>query len=396
MNYILTCNAGSSSLKVKAYGVSGQKLTLALTMAVENIGQKTAQCYYAEHPKGGGKQFAIDVADHHAALKHIATNLQQRINATDTILAIGHRVVHGGQSYQKATIVSDRLLDDLGALQDLDPDHMPAALRCIEMLRESYPAATHVACFDTAFFTSLPPIAQRLPLPRKYHDLGLRRYGFHGLSYAYLLQDFAHIEGRTASHGRIIMAHLGSGASLCAVKDAKPIDTTMGFSPSGGIPMSTRSGDIDPGVVWFLHRKAGQSPQQFNTMANKESGLLGVSGDTGDMRVLLERQKTSPSAAQAVELFCYHTSKAIGALSATLGGLDSLIFSGGIGERSAEVRKRICANLEYLGIEIDVTRNSVSERLISRDGSPAGVHVIPTDESYMIANEVKHILQGGR
>lgn len=394
MPYVLTFNAGSSSLKVSLFDT--KKLTAPVaTGTIENIGQGQAVFIQKQTKASAEQTHKIPATNHAEATAHIQKWLVTLMKDVREVSGIGHRIVHGGPHYFKPVIISQKVLDDLKALSDLDPDHMPAALASLEALENAFPLATHVACFDTAFFHELPTVAQRLPIPRKFHDLGARRYGFHGLSYEFLLRDFAKNEGEAAAHGRIIMAHMGSGVSLCAIKNKKPLETTMGFTPAGGIPMSTRSGDLDPGIVNFLHRSIGQSPSQFAHMANTESGLLGVSGRTAEMYYLLQHQKTDPHAAEAVELFSYHAAKAIGSLSAVLGGVDSLVFSGGIGERSAEVRQRICANLSYLGIELDSKRNEKNNRLISRDGSPAGVHIIPTNEALLIATQTIQTIQGG-
>lgn len=393
MSYILTFNAGSSSLKLGLYQ-STDDLQLVAQATVENIGHAPAS-FWSMVPSGEQTPaVSITARTHDEAMRYLEKWLHQYITSPQDILAVGHRIVHGGSLYYRATLISSRVLSDLNDLRDIDPDHMPAALESIAALQSSYPHAPHIACFDTAFYRDLPPVAQRLPLPRSLHDKGLRRYGFHGLSYGYLLHDFYTHEGSVAARGRIVMAHLGSGSSLCAIKNGKPVDTTMGFTPAGGIPMSTRSGDIDPGVMWYLHRTIGQSPEQFNTMVNTQSGLLGVSGKTADMRELLRLQGDNSHAAEAIELYCYSITKAIGALSASVGGLDSLIFSGGIGERSAEIRERICQNFDYLGIRLNPARNTANERLISEDGAPVGVHVIPTDESQMIASETYRVILG--
>ena len=238
----------------------------------------------------------------------------------------------------------------------------------------------------------MPAVAKLLPIPRRFDALGIRRYGFHGLSYSFLMQELARVAGAEASLGRVILAHLGNGASLAAVRDGKSIDTSMGFTPASGLPMGTRSGDLDPGVAWYLMDAGKLTPAEFSHLVNHESGLIGISETSSDMRDLLQRQTSDPRAALAVELFCYQTRKWIGAFAAVLGGCDTLVFSGGIGENAGEVRTRVCHGLEFLGIELDRARNAVNSPLISSDASRVAVRVISTDEETMIAREVARIL----
>jgi acetate kinase len=252
-----------------------------------------------------------------------------------------------------------------------------------------------VACFDTAFHHALPRVAQLLPIPRRYEALGVRRYGFHGLSYAFLMEELARQAGAEAAQGRVILAHLGNGASLAAVREGKPVDTSMGFTPAAGVPMSTRSGDLDPGLVWYLARTEEMDAQQFNDMVNSRSGLLGISETSSDMRDLLQREAQDVRAAEAVALFCYQVRKWTGAFAAALGGLDTLVFSGGIGENAPIVRARICAGLEFLGIELDEKRNAANEGVISAAAGRVAVRVIRTDEELTIARSVCRVLRLG-
>ncbi len=377
MAYIVTVNAGSSSVKIALFDGSGHLLHMA---AIENIGQSATVLKQA-----GLDDKKITVKDHVAAMRYLLAWLDEQAGPAN-ISAVGHRIVHGADIFTEPTLVSDKVIKKLQTLEPLDPDHLPYALACLKETRKHFKDAPQVLCFDTAFYKDLPRTARQLALPRKYEKMGLKRYGFHGLSYQYLLKDFAKQEGSTAARGKVIMAHLGSGVSLCATKDGKPIDMTMGFTPASGVVMSTRSGDLDPGVIWFLHQKTNMGPRQFNHLVNKQSGLLGVSGRSADMLTLLNNQDTDPNAKEAIDLFCYQIAKQIGALSTTLGGINSLIFTGGIGERSAEIRRRICHNLSFLGIYVDSNRNHRNARLISPDGAPVGVHVIHTNEEAMIAN----------
>jgi acetate kinase len=250
-----------------------------------------------------------------------------------------------------------------------------------------------VACFDTAFHRTMPRVAKLLPIPRRFDKAGIQRYGFHGLSYTYLMEELTRLAGEKAAKGRVILAHLGNGASMTAVKDGQSIDTSMGLTPAGGLPMSTRAGDLDPGVAWFLMRTEKLTPKQFNNLVNKKSGLLGVSETSPDMRDLLQQQASDPRAAEAVELFCYQAQKWVGAFSAALGGLDTLVFSGGIGENAGEVRARICKGLEFLGIELDDAANNTNAEVISSAAGKVAVRVIRTDEELMIARILCRFVQ---
>ncbi|MFZ1249437.1 MAG: acetate/propionate family kinase [Candidatus Saccharimonadales bacterium] len=391
MQYVLTINAGSSSLKVAVFEASSPIREIHAGL-IEDIGEEeglfTTKTFDGKPPQKN----TVQVPTHAAATDLIVEWLEDTVGVAN-VIAVGHRIVHGGETYTKPQLLNNRVCEELKTLQNLDPDHLPAALQSIKELRRHFPNCPHVGCFDTAFYKDIPMVAKTLAVPRRLQKFGVRRYGFHGLSYSYLLSSFAEHEGFDAAHGRVVMAHLGSGVSLAAVKNGKPIDMTMGFTPASGVPMSTRSGDLDPGVVWYLHRISDQGPQQFNHMVNKESGLLGISETTADMHTLLDNQHDDPRAAEAVELFCYHITKTIGSFAAAMGGIDSLIFAGGMGERSPEIRRRICKNLAFLGIELDSERNKKSARLISREGAGTGVHVIPTNEELMIARQTIHTIK---
>lgn len=301
------------------------------------------------------------------------------------ITAIGYRVVHGGERYGAPTPITIDVLSYLTSITHLAPNHLPGALAAIKAFVAGYPEAHHVACFDTSFFHDIPDVAKTLPIPLNLQkEYGMRRFGFHGLSYTSLLANFKEHEGEIAAKGRVIMAHLGNGASITACKGGAPLDMSMGFTPISGIMMSTRSGDVEPGVLTYLQTEKGMSTADIATMVTQQSGLLGVSTITSDMRTLLEVQQQEPTAKLAIDLFCYKIKQMIGAYSAVLGGVDSIIFSGGIGERSAEIRERICSGLEFLGVHIDPGRNQESARLISGDSSRVGVHVIPAREDTSI------------
>ena len=309
---------------------------------------------------------------------------------------MGHRVVHGGPKHIQPERITPQMVEELRRLSPFDPEHLPEEILLTEAFHRRFPELPQVACFDTAFHHDLPRVARLLPIPRRYAALGVRRYGFHGLSYAFLMEELARLEGAETARGRVILAHLGNGASLAAVRDGKPVDTSMGFTPASGVPMGTRSGDLDPGLAWYLARTEGMSAQRFNEMVNAQSGLLGMSETSSDMRDLLDREGRDVRAAEAIALFCYQVKKCIGAFAAALGGLDTLVFAGGIGEHAPRIRTRICDGLEFLRIELDETRNAASEGVISAAISRVVVRVIHTDEELMIARTVRRVLGLGR
>lgn len=366
---ILSVNAGSSSVKLSLYANSDESQTPKLLNAK-----------------------SLEVHNNRPSIASEISQWIEHISPEFSINAVGHRVVHGGPDHTQAALIDDKLIADLRAFSNFDPEHLPIEIEIIEELRKLLPEAKQIACFDTAFFQDLPLQAKLLPLPRKFQSAGIQRYGFHGLSYTYLQQEFGKIAGESAANGRVIFAHLGSGASLAATKGGVPLDTTMSFTPASGLVMSSRSGDIDPGLALFFNRQYGLSFEEFNHMVNFDSGMLGVSELSGSMRTLLENEASNQKAAEAIELFVYSTRKAIGSMSAVLGGLDSMIFSGGIGEPSSIIRSRICENLGYLGIKLDTSRNDQNATLISSHDSNVGVHVIPTDEASIVVRQVLDIL----
>jgi acetate kinase len=305
---------------------------------------------------------------------------------------VGHRVVHGGPKYSEPQQITTEMIEELHQLQPFDPEHLPEEILLTEAFHRRFPDLVQVACFDTVFHHNLPRVAQMFPIPRLYETLGVRRYGFHGLSYAFLMEELARAAGPQVARGRVILAHLGNGASLAAVYKGKSMDTSMGLTPTGGIPMSTRSGDLDPGLVWYLARTENITAKKFNEMINFSSGLLGISETSSDMQDLLEREATDVRAAEAVALFCYQVKKWIGAFASALGGVDTLVFAGGIGENAPEVRARICDGLGFLGIEFDKKRNVTNATVISTEASRVTVRVMHTDEEWMIAKTVCHVL----
>ncbi|HEY2676093.1 MAG TPA: acetate/propionate family kinase, partial [Steroidobacteraceae bacterium] len=282
-------------------------------------------------------------------------------------------------------LVTGKLLKELKGIIPFDPEHLPREIELIEALQRRYSKLPQVACFDTAFHRTMPLVATQLPIPRRYATKGVQRYGFHGLSYTYLMQELMRLGDPAAARGRVILAHLGNGASLAAVHDGRCIDTSMGFTPTGGLVMGTRTGDLDPGLMSYLALTDGMSAKQLQTMVNHESGLLGISETSADVRDLLDREASDPRAAEALTLFCYQVRKWIGAFAAALGGLDTLVFSGGIGENAAPIRKRICDGMEFLGFEIEEEANERHAPRISPDSSSVTVRVLRTDEESVIA-----------
>jgi acetate kinase len=333
----------------------------------------------------------LDASDHKSAATFLMDWLEEQ-HGFDAVRAVGHRVVHGMQ-HTAPELVTQELLDELNRISPYDPDHLPSEIELIETFRRRHPKLPQVACFDTAFHRTMPRVAKLLPIPRRYDAKGVERYGFHGLSYAYLMEELARLGDPAATAGRVILAHLGNGASLAAVRDGKSIDTSMGFTPTAGLVMSTRSGDLDPGLAPYLARTEHMTTEQFYEMVNHRSGLLGVSETSSDMRDLLAQEASDIRAAEAVALFCYQAKKWIGSFAAALGGLDTLVFAGGIGENAPLVRARICEGLGFLGIEIGERRNAGNEAVISTDASRVTVRVIPTDEDLMIARSVDRILE---
>lgn len=390
---VLSINGGSSSIKFALFA-SGATLKRTLAGKIDGIGQPEGR--FTAKGLGGSEDFSrsLTAPDHSAAAGALMDWLQPRIDP-GTLAAIGHRVVHGGPTYWEPTLITSELVEELRRIIPFDPEHLPAAISLTEALHRRYPAIPQIACFDTAFHHDLPRVAQLLPIPRRYEVQGVRRYGFHGLSFAFLLQELERIAGKKAAEGRVILAHLGNGASLAAVRQGKCIDTSMGFTPASGLVMGTRSGDVDPGLVSFLDRSEQMTSAKFDRMMNHHSGLLGVSETSSDMRELLALETSDIRAADAVELFCYQVKKWIGSYTAALGGLDALVFAGGIGENSPVIRNRICAGLDFLGIKIDRKRNAENAPLISPARARVKVRMIHTDEELMIARSVCRVLSLG-
>ena len=388
--HILTINGGSSSIKIALFEADGSHKRI-LAGGIERIGLPEATW----HAKGADERYTFSrsvVAPDHTAAVGILMDWVDERGGRDALAAVGHRVVHGGPKYSEPQQITTALVEELHQLDPFDPEHLPEEILLTEAFHHRFPDLFQVACFDTAFHHDLPRVAQLLPIPRRYNAKGVRRYGFHGLSYAFLMGELARLGGDEAAKGRVILAHLGNGASLAAVRNGKSMDTSMSLTPAAGVPMSTRTGDIDPCLFWYLARTEKMGATQFNEMVNFQSGLLGVSETSSDMHDLLAREAQDVRAAEAVALFCYQVKKCIGGFAAALGGLDTLVFTGGIGENASTVRARICDGLGFLGIDLDQERNAKHEPWISPGTGRVKVRVIRTDEELMIAKSVMRVL----
>ncbi len=391
-HFLLTINGGSSSIKFGAFDRCGP-LRRILHGEMTGIGSPHANLKVNGASQTEKVSRDANAPDHAAAVGVIMDYIDGRFSP-GRLTAIGHRVVHGGPKYSAPVRITPDVIMELREVGAYDPEHMPEEIELIEALGHRFPSVPQIACFDTAFHHDMPRVARTLPIPRRYEAQGLRRFGFHGLSYEYLVGEISRVAGPDPAQGRMILAHLGSGASLAAVHAGKSIDTSMGLTPAAGVPMSTRSGDLDPGLGGYLFTSERMTPAQFNKMANFESGLLGISETSSDMRVLIASETSDERAADAVALFCYQTRKWIGAFAAALGGLETLVFAGGIGENSPIIRARICNKLGFLGIKLCVGQNENSAAVISQEGRPVTVRVIATDEQRMIARHVITFLNG--
>src|SRR5487761_1936670 len=391
---ILTINGGSSSIKFALFAASGAWQPI-LSGELERIGTARANLKVRGLNPEDVLSKPEKAANATAAADALIEWIEEHIGQA-TLAAVGHRVVHGGPKYFAAQLVTDEMVEDLHRFSPFDPEHLPLEIELLKAFRQRHLHLPQVACFDTAFHRAMPRVATLLPIPRRYEAQGVRRYGFHGLSYEFLMAELVRLGDPAASKGRVILAHLGNGASLAAVRDGKSIDTSMSFTPTAGLVMSTRSGDLDPGLVSYFARAEQMNAAHFQKMVNHESGMLGLSETSSDMRDLLDREAKDVRAAEAVALFCYQAKKWIGSFAAALGGLDTLVFAGGIGENAPLVRERICDGLGFLGIELDRESNAKSAPLISSDAGRVKVRVIRTDEELMIARSVTRVLDLGR
>ena len=385
---ILCINSGSSSIKFSFFKTDGT-LSPVFYGDMESIGTNHTVLSFTNTVRSCRGQIPVNTSDYGDAVSFFIEwlTMQQDFKI---VKAIGHRIVHGMQHTEPEPITTE-LINYLKGILAYDSEHLPQEIKLIELFLQRFPLLKQVACFDTAFHSNMPMVAKLLGIPRRYFTKGIQRYGFHGLSYTYLMEEVERLDGKNVADGKIILAHLGSGASLAAVKDGKSIDTSMGYTPSSGLIMSTRTGDLDPGIATYLMEVEKLSPQAYSHLVNHESGLLGISETSSGMRELLEHAKTDSRAAQAFELFCYQTKKWIGSFSAVLNGLDTLVFSGGIGEHSPEVRTGICNDLSFLGIELDELKNKNNEAIISTHASRVTVRVIKTNEELMIARLVDRL-----
>jgi acetate kinase len=387
--FILTVNGGSSSIKFALFETG--LLRRALAGRVEGIGLPRGR-FEAKGLNGTDNvSRTVAMPDHTAAVNVLMDWLGERIQRGE-LAAVGHRVVHGGPKYWEPQRITPEMIAELHQLSPFDPEHLPEEILLTEAFHQHFPGLPQFACFDTAFHHDLPRVAHLLPIPRRYDAKGVRRYGFHGLSCEFLIHELARRAGAKAANGRVILAHLGNGASVTAVRKGKSMDTSMSFTPTAGLVMSTRTGDLDPGLGWYLWRAENVSARQFHDMVNHESGLLGVSEISSDTRELLAREKDDVRAAEAMALFCYQAKKWICAMAGALEGLDTLVFAGGIGENAAQVRERICAGLGFLGIELDPRQNAAGADVISSKAGRVAVHVIRTDEEWIIARTVRRLL----
>jgi acetate kinase len=392
---LLTINTGSSSLKAALYRLREDTTeTPELRAEASRIGSHGGGLRLADARGETLDEVRDDLPDHSAALDALMSRLRDRGLDRDDLAAVGHRIVHGGDRHREPQRVGPEVVADLRALVPIDPNHLPQAIAAIEAVGRAYPAVPQVVCFDTAFHSRMPRVARLYALPSRLAEEGIIRYGFHGLSYEYVMEELCRLDPEAAA-GRVVVAHLGNGASMAAVKEGVGVDTTMGFTPTGGLVMGTRSGDLDPGVPLFLLEERGMSPTEVSDLLNKQAGLLGVSGTSADMRDLLDHEPDDGHAAEAVALFCYQAKKFLGALAAALGGLDALVFTGGIGEHAAPVRERVCEGLEFLGIRLDTDRNAAHARVISSDAAAVTVLIVPTDEDLMVARHTRRLIEQG-
>ncbi|OHA83541.1 MAG: acetate kinase [Candidatus Yonathbacteria bacterium RIFCSPLOWO2_01_FULL_47_33b] len=378
--YILTINGGSSSIKFALYVADG---SFARTMIgkIDRIGLPGSFLVYS---KGESKEVVREtpLVDYRAAVEMLNSFLGEEVDFNN-IVVVGHRIVHG-MGRDRHAVVTSELIAELKDTSPIDPEHLPLEIAILETFAERHATLVQVACFDTVFHHDMPRVAQLLPIPRRFDAKGVRRYGFHGLSCSYLIEELRRVDPSKAE-GRVIIAHLGNGASVTAVKEGKSVDTSMGFTPTGGIPMSSRTGDLDPGTLWYIMKSEGLSLESLSHLINHESGLLGISETSSNMYDLLEAQANDVRAKEAVDLFCYEVKKHIGAYAAAMGGVDTVIFTGGMGENAPRIRTRICAGLEFLGITIDGAHNEGNKEIISSSSAPICVRVMRTNEELMIA-----------
>ncbi|MGH7139715.1 MAG: acetate/propionate family kinase [Pirellulales bacterium] len=390
---VLAINGGSSSIKFALFDVTAAPQR-RLWGSIDRIGLGDGTFRATDARTNETVRSELAAAGHAEAVEHLVGWLESRFDLS-SLAAIGHRIVHGGPKLIDPCWIDAGVLDELRRMAPFDPEHLPGEIELIEAFTKATPHAPQAACFDTAFHKDLPQVAKLLAIPRKYAQRGIHRYGFHGLSYSFLMDELSRLDPR-AAEWRVVLAHLGNGASMAAVRGGKCVDTTMAFTPTAGLVMSTRSGDFDPGLVRYLIEEERLSAAEFHDLVNRRSGLLGISETSSDMRDLLASRAGDTRAAEAVALFCYQAKKTIGSFAAALEGIDALVFSGGIGENAAEVRAMICKGLDFLGVVLDGPRNEAGQPVISADGSQVAIHVIRTDEEVTIARIVTQLLSARR
>jgi len=388
---LLTINTGSSSLKAAVYDVDDDGCHRQFAITAQRIGGSGSHLQIVDAAGATVVDQDGDLPTHDATIATVLRFVRDTEGGAG-LAAVGHRLVHGGSQYSAPQRVTDDLLAALRGLIPIDPEHLPQALAAIDAVRRAYPSLAQIACFDTAFHRRMPQVAQRYPLPRALAAAGIVRYGFHGLSYEYIMDQLRALDP-AAAEGRVVIAHLGNGASMAAVRGGRGLETTMGFTPTGGLMMGTRTGDLDPGVLLYLLEVMHMSAADVGTLVTQRSGLLGVSGSTGDMQELLAREPEDQEAATAVQLFCYQARKSLGALAAVLGGLETLVFTGGIGEHASPVRERICEGLDFLGVLVDRSQNTAHASVISAASNRVTVRVMQTDEDLMIARHTAQVIR---
>ena len=389
-NLVLTLNSGSSSLKFALFDANASLSQIA-SGAINGVGSTLATFTMKGLTGEELERATVPALDPVRGLAYLLERLEPMVGSGG-FAAVGHRVVHGGQHYRDPQRVDSAMLAELRRISAFNPVHLPCEIALMELIAEKYPQTVQVACFDTAFHSQMPRIAKMLAIPRRYEAMGVQRYGFHGLSYAGLMQELERMAGSEAAKGRIILAHLGQGSSMAAVRGGQGMDTSMGFTPASGLMMGTRCGDLDPGLMSYLAQTERMGPAEFDYMINRESGLLGVSETSADMQELIALETNDVRAAEAVALFCYQAKKMIGSYTAAIGGLDTLVFAGGIGENAPLIRTRICEGLEFLGLALDASHNAANEEVISADASRIVVRVVRTNEESMIARSVCIVL----
>ncbi len=388
---ILTINAGSSSIKFAVFEV-GEFLHPIYRGSIERIGSGNTTFQVKGLPSGRDFLRKVEASTHLIA-GEILLDWIKEYDQESSLVAIGHRIVHGGNKYSAPEKITEDVMRHLRDFSRFAPEHLPNEILLIEAFGTKFSSIPQFACFDTSFHHDLPRVAQLLPIPLHYEREGIRRYGFHGISYQFLMEELTLLTGNENSQGKVVLVHLGSGASLCAVYKGKSMDTSMSFTPAGGIPMGTRSGDLDPGLFTYFTELEGFDAKRFDEMVNFKSGLFGLSETSSDMEDLLHLELDDIRAREAVALFCYQVKKWIGAFSAALGGLDTLVFSGGIGENAPTIRERICEGLEFLGVSLEEKQNRENSAVISKLNHPVTVRVIKTDEERMIAKMVFRMMQ---